>query len=89
MTATVSISGSLSYIVFDKDGNIKQQSNPDTPQEKPSEKPKASENATRHEVKYKFDDWTGNEDVLTLCQMYIQELDGVIKDGVAKGFITG
>ena len=39
--------------------------------------------------RFKFDDWTGNEDVLTLCQIYIQELDVVIKDGVAKGFITG
>ena len=89
MSVTLSSSASISYNVFDKDGNIKQKSDAASPQEKPSEKPKESENSTQHEVRYKFDDWTGNEDILTLCQMYIQELDGVIKDGVAKGFIAG
>jgi len=89
MAATGSASVSLSYIVFDKDGKIKQQSSPDCPQEKSIEKPKESENSSRHEVRYKFGNWTGNEDILTLCQRYIQEIDVVIKDGVAKGFLTG
>jgi len=38
---------------------------------------------------YRFDNWTGDEDVLTLCERYIQELEKVVKDGVSKGFITG
>jgi hypothetical protein len=43
----------------------------------------------QHEIKYMFDDWTGDKDILTLCQMYIQELNGFVKIGVAKGFIIG
>lgn len=37
---------------------------------------------------YRFDKWTGDEDVLTLCEKYIQELEKVVRDGVSKGFIT-
>ena len=32
---------------------------------------------------------TGDEDVITLCEKYIQELEKAVKDGVSKGFITG
>lgn len=37
----------------------------------------------------KLEDWTGEEDVLTLCERYIQELEKVVKDGVSKRYITG
>jgi hypothetical protein len=45
--------------------------------------------ATIHRVDYKFDDWNGNEEVLELCQKYLQELERLIDDGVSKGFISG
>ncbi len=38
---------------------------------------------------YKFDDWTGTEDVIGLCKKYSQNLQALISDGVAKGFISG
>ncbi len=41
------------------------------------------------EIKYTFDDWTGNEDVLNLSQKYLQELKAFIEDGVIKKFISG
>jgi hypothetical protein len=35
-------------------------------------------------VEYAFDDWSGREDVLTLCQSCIQELEKVISDRNSK-----
>ena len=81
--------GSLSAVVFDEDGKIKQQiegpANPSTKQDEPNQKSKPIPN----EVKYMFDSWNGNEDVLTLSKKCIQELGDVIQDGVIQGFITG
>jgi len=39
--------------------------------------------------KYLFNDWSGNDDVLTLCKIYLKKLDYFIKDGIKKNFITG
>lgn len=54
-------------------------------------KPKTKKVQAKVESKstYRFDKWTGDEDVLTLCERYIQELEKVVKDGVSKGYITG
>jgi hypothetical protein len=38
--------------------------------------------------RYRFDDWSGPEDVPTLCRQYLDELRRVVADGQAKGFIT-
>jgi len=83
---TLHISDSVSVILRDKDGNIKQRYSSDKPEQLQQKNPQTSEII---EIKYKFDDWAGTEDVLALCQMYIQELEILIKDGVNKGFITG
>jgi len=85
LTNTIDLSASLSITVRDKDGNIKEQYSSDEP--KP--KPKKPETPGVLEIKYKFNDWVGSEDILTLCQMYTQELEGIIKDGIHRGFITG
>ena len=81
--------GSLSAVVFDKDGKIKQQIespvNSSTKQDKPKQKSKPIPN----EVKYMFDNWNGNEDILSLSKKCIQELEGAIQDGMAHGFIAG
>jgi hypothetical protein len=37
---------------------------------------------------YFFTDWTGEEDVLTLCHEYVKILDAVLADGAAQGFLT-
>ena len=85
LTETIHLSASVSVTVTDKDGNIKQQDSSDEPEPKS----KGAAPPAVLEIRYKFDDWAGNEDILTLCQMYIQELEDVIKDGIHKGFITG
>ena len=81
---TIHLSDSVLINVMDKDRNIKQQYSSGAPEPMPKE----SETPAVMEIKYKFDDWVGSEDILTLCQMYVQELENAIKDGVNKGFIT-
>ena len=70
---------------MDKNRNIKQQYSSGVLEPMPKE----SETQAVMEIKYKFDDWVGSEDILTLCQIYVQELENATKDGVNKGFITG
>ena len=84
-TGNIYPSGNISIILRDKDGNIKQQYSSD----KSDSKQKEPQIPAVKEIKYKFNDWGGgSEDVLTLCRMYVQELENVIKDGHNKGFIT-
>ena len=85
ITDTVYISDSISIVHKDKDGKVISEYSSEPPKPKP-EKPETS---IEQEVKYKFSDWTGDEDVITLCEKYIQELEKVVEDGVSKGFITG
>ena len=83
-TEKAGISESISIVRRDKDGKIISEYSSEPPKAKP-EKPETS---IVQEVKYKISDWTGDEDVLTLCESYIQELEKVVKDGISKGFIT-
>ena len=38
--------------------------------------------------RFTFPDWNGREDVLQLCEMYLEELQRVVTDGQSKGFLT-
>ena len=71
----------------DKNGKLISQSTSKEPKSKP--KPKKSTGSAESKTTFWFNDWTGNEDVITLCERYIQELEKVVKDGVSKGYITG
>jgi hypothetical protein len=55
--------------------------------EQKQEKPKTSPVPTIKSI-YRFNEWPGKEDILALCEGYIQELKKVIQDRVSKGFIT-
>ena len=35
-----------------------------------------------------FDDWTGPDDVLSLCRKYVDDLKLFVQDGIDKGFLT-
>lgn len=63
--------------------NIKehQLTNPDPPLKKKSEPPKVS-------YEYKFSDWSGNEDVITLCKMYLDELKNIVMEGQSMRFLV-
>ena len=82
---------SVSCVVRDKSGNIIQETQSANSEKQAKTNLKPSENSAqvRHELKYRFDDWTGQEDVLTLCQMYIHQLDAIVENGIAKNVITG
>ncbi len=69
--------------VTDKDGNVVSQTNFGVP---PEQVPK---NKTTVDIIYKFKDWDGNEDVISLCEMYIREIEGFIGEGIRKSIITG
>lgn len=94
---TVRISESISVKITRADGRIESRSIPlETKQ-----KPEKSKSSVESKSTYRFDDWkkycqsnnledfTGNEDVLTLCKKYIQKLEKAAKNGVSKGFVTG
>jgi hypothetical protein len=64
-------------------------------------KPKKLETSVTSRSTYRFDDWseycrskklkdfTGSEDVLTLCEKYIQELNIMVDEGIRERFIKG
>ena len=85
LTETIHISDSVSITITDKEGNVKRQYS----SREPEKTPKEPAPPAVMEIKYKFYDWSGSEDVFTLCQVYIQELENIVKDGVNKGFISG
>jgi len=71
--------------VTDKNGKVKEE-------REIKEKPKPYEglkSSVKSEFRYEFDDWEGSEDSITVCKMYIQELEKVVQDGINKEFITG
>lgn len=78
------VSVSLEDEKKDKDGKVIAGASSEKPNQK-SEKPKTS---VVEGVNYKFRDWEGSEDVIALCEDYVQELKKIVKDGVSKGFIT-
>jgi len=39
-------------------------------------------------VSYHFSDWSGSDDVETLCYRYFLILETIVKDGQAKGFLS-
>jgi len=85
---SVTYSGSdVSLEHRDKNGKLISQCSPEKPKPKP--KPKKHSGSAESKTTFRFNDWTGNEDVITLCERYIQELEKVVKDGVSKGYITG
>lgn len=85
--ATVHISSSLHVKHYDADGNLLSESHSETPK-RTNDEPKRKQ-ATKATIEYRFGDWSGSDDVISLSQMYINALQLIINDGVKKGFITG
>lgn len=82
---TLSISSLISVIVKDKDGNIKSEYH-----SKPSQTPSKMKPAeSTKKVTYFFSDWTGDEDVITLCEKYLDKLEKLVDDGIRQGHISG
>lgn len=69
--------------VTDKDGKVVSQTNFGVHPEK------APKNKTTVDVIYKFKEWSGREDVISLCEQYLKEIEVFIHDGITNSFITG
>lgn len=85
VNATVSISSSVHIVHKDKNGNVLYESPPEVTKPKPP-KPSSSTVVT---TQYRFADWTGIEDLITLSRMYLDELQQLLKDGISRSFLTG
>lgn len=77
---------SFSVEVRKPDGTIV----PDPPQEAateqtPREITRASSSSS---VTYHFSDWTGPEDVVTLCSSYLQQVCSIVLNGRSRGFVS-
>ncbi|MFC1972215.1 hypothetical protein ACFLVE_02265 [Chloroflexota bacterium] len=86
VSETIHISASVSITHRDAKGNILYQSPPQEPKHK-----RIAETLTppaKTETQYRFSDWNGTEDIMTLCKMYLEELQHIVDDGINNGFIT-
>lgn len=54
----------------------------------PSEPPPEPEIPPKVTHRFTFPDWSGTEDVLQLCYLYLNELQRVVEDGQNNGFLT-
>lgn len=83
LTDVVHISESIHIKKFDQTGHLIEEYSSE-----PSETPPASEIPPNVRHRFTFSDWSGPEDVLELCHLYLNELQHVIRAGQNKGFLT-
>jgi len=83
ITEVLYLSESIHIKKFDEKGQLIEEysSEPEPPTRRTEIPPKVTNQFT-------FPDWSGNEDVLQLCQLYLNELRRVVTDGQGKGFLT-
>jgi len=83
ITETIAVSDTFSVTVRRNDGTIEEDNSPRT---SPTPIPSTTESVTTYE--YLFSDWSGGEDVITLCQMYLADVEAIVHDGIANSFLT-
>lgn len=86
MKDTIHLSESVSIKRFDANGLEPLESSVET--QEPREVKKTPDTPPVVTIKYKFQDWSGNEDIIELSQRYIDELQQFVKDGINSGFLT-
>lgn len=80
---TLRVSESIRIIKRDANGNIIEESQSE------SEPPKIQKEIPPEAIyKFKFNDWSGSEDIPTLCQKYLTELKNIVSNGQAKRFLS-
>lgn len=84
MNLTISLSNTVSVTIKDENGNISDNEiapRPESTRKITTDKPTVN-------YIYRFQDWSGTEDVVDLSLQYIKELNEIVSDGVSKGFVT-
>jgi len=83
LTEVVRVSESIHIKKFDQTGRLIGESSSE-----PSEPPAAPEIPPKVTHRFTFPDWSGTEDILQLCHLYLKELQRVVEDGQNNGFLT-
>ncbi len=73
MTDTIYTADSFSISVFEDENLVRRSEGEHTPSEPEPTK-------IERRVEYRFEDWSGQEDVLELCDMYITELQAILNE---------
>lgn len=84
ITETILVSTSVTLTLRDSEGNVVKDVSSNQPQT--AEHPKSEPISVTY--RYSFPDWSGQEDVIGLCDKYLSALKSIAKDGIAKGFLT-
>lgn len=84
ITETVRGIASVSFIVRDKNGNIKSQGSDASPPQ-PIKAPETSSIVT---YQFFFDDWLGGEDIITISKTYLDNVKRIVECGMQKGFLS-
>jgi hypothetical protein len=50
---------------------------------------KSTESTQEQTILYRFDEWSGPEDVIKLSHRYIEALENFVQDGIEKNILTG
>jgi hypothetical protein len=80
---TISISEAISVEITDNKGNVKNKYFSESQPQNSALKDKPV-----IKIVYGFNDWPGEENVLILCKKYLDELNQVVREGKARGFIS-
>lgn len=81
----ITLSDEVFITLTDKDGNVVAEER--VPRSQPTREIQSNEPVVNY--RFIFRDWSGSEDVVALSRQYIKELNEIISDGVARGFIAG
>ena len=84
ITETIRVADSFSVTIHREDGTIEEERSLSS--SPPPPPPTETESSVTYE--YFFSDWSGSEDILHLCQRYITEVEAIVFDGMADGFLT-
>jgi hypothetical protein len=82
ITEVLHLSASLSFVLTNQEGEVIQRGTT-SPDPIPQSEPVPAAISYR----YTFPDWTGNEDIITLCGDYLTEIRDVVNDGIALGHL--
>lgn len=83
ITETIRVSESISIIKKDSEGNIIEEYHSKSKKSKPK-----IEIPPEITHKYWFDDWSGGEDIPTLCKKYLDDLNSFVERGQSDGFLS-
>ncbi len=83
LTEVVRLSESIHIKKFNQAGQLIGEYSSESPE--PPSAPEIPPNVTH---RFTFPDWSGIEDVLQLCHLYLNELQRVVENGQNNGFLT-